>query len=118
RFSRILSGGYAVFPLAGQRHIFVQVPLDASVEPRHYAFWSRREFTGRVVTLGQLGSRFHPVRRHLAETMGLPVTSETFLVLADEGPSSYAWALWVAALCVGFALLNLAFMIRWFRPLR
>jgi hypothetical protein len=116
RYSRMLSGQqYAVFPLAGQRHILVRVPLD---DLDRYRASSRREFAGRLVTLGQLGPRFGAVRGFLEEGMGVPVTSETFVLLADETPGRYGWALVLAALCLLFVAVNVGLMVRWFRPLR
>lgn len=115
RYSKLLSGGtYAVFPLAGQRAIFVQVPLEGAGQERDMA---RREFSGRLVTFGALGGRFGEVRSYLDDTMDMPVSSESFLLLADEPPGSYGWALVLAALCLLFVLVNVWLMIRWFRPL-
>jgi hypothetical protein len=115
RYGRLLSGTtYVVFPLAGQRDVFVQVPLEGSSADRHMV---RREFSGRLVTFGQLGGRFARVRSYLGESMGVPVSSESFLVLADEPPGSYLWAVVLAAICLLFVLLNVLLMLRWFRPL-
>ncbi len=111
-YTRLFGGDYEVFPLAGQRRIFVQrrVGEHASLEPR-------REFAGRLVTMGALGGRFAAVRRAYA-AMGVPVTGETYVLLANEPPGSYSWALALAALCVLFALVNLLLLLRWFRPIR
>ncbi len=115
RYGRPLSGTtYTVFPLAGQRDVFVQVALDDAAEERDLA---RREFSGRLVTFGQLGGRFAEVRTYLGETMGVPVSSESFLILADEPPGSYGWALALGVLCGLFVLVNLLLLLRWFRPL-
>ena len=50
--------------------------------------------------------------------MGMPVTAESFLLMADEPPASYGWALAIAFLCLGVVLLNIWLMLRWFRPLK
>ena len=98
RYDRALSGAsYAVFPLAGQRQVFVQMPAEALDDPTRAA---PGEFSGRLMTFGQLGSRFRAVRKYLAGELGMPVTAESFVVLTDEPPSRYGWAVWVAALCV------------------
>jgi hypothetical protein len=116
RYARAMSGReYAVFPLAGQRHVLVQVPVDDLDRLRAS---SRRQFSGRLVTVGQLGPRFSAVRSFLAREMAVPVTSETFVLLADEAPGRYGWALVLAGLCVLFIGVNVALMVRWFRPLR
>ena len=114
RYSRMIgSAEYAVFPLAGQRNVFVQVPLDG-YELRSS---SSRVFSGRLVTFGELGARYGAVRRHLADRMQMPVSAESFLLLADEPPSSYLWALGLAAMAALFVLLDLYLILRWFRPL-
>ncbi len=115
RYTRIIGGStYAVFPLAGQRTVFVQIPIDGPDDER---MLSRREYVGRLVTFGQLAGRFGNVRSYLDGAMDMPVSSESFLVLADEPPGSYAWALALSALCLLFVLVNVWLMIRWFRPL-
>ena len=69
------------------------------------------------MTFGQLGGRFSSVRGYLHETMEMPVSSESFLLLADEAPGTYGWAIGLAALCALFVIVNIALLIRWFRPL-
>ena len=115
-FQRVLGNdAYAVFPLAGQRTVFVQVPEDDPDQTRRLA---RGEFSGRLVTFGQLGGRFSAVREYLRDTMGIPVSSESYLLLADEPPAAYGWSLGLFGLCLAFILLNFAMLLRWFRPLR
>lgn len=104
-----------VFPLAGQRHVFVQVSAQALSDPRTAA---RTEFAGRMITLGELGGRFRVVREFLARHMGLPVTGQTFLIIADDPPGTHVWALLFAAFCLGVVGLNAWLFSRWFRPLR
>ncbi len=110
RYQRVLTGGkYLVFPLAGQRTVYVQV------EDREDAI-GRHEFSGRLATFGQLGGRMSAVRGSLVD-MGLPVSSESFLLVADESPSGAVWALLLAALCLFFVALDVFLFLRWFRPL-
>lgn len=114
-FQRVLGNdAYAVFPLAGQRTIFVQVPEDDPDQTRRLA---RGEFSGRLVTFGQLGGRFASVREYLRDTMGIPVSSESYLLLADEPPAAYGWSLGLFGLCIAFILVNFVMLLRWFRPL-
>jgi hypothetical protein len=111
RYRRPIGGArYAVFPLAGQRTIYVQV------EDRPDAI-AHGEFSGRLVTFSQLGSRMTSVRDYLDEDMALPVSGESFLILADESPGSYGWALLLAALCALFVAIDVVLLLRWFRPL-
>ncbi|MFW5875378.1 MAG: hypothetical protein ACOCXM_01450 [Myxococcota bacterium] len=106
---------YAVFPLAGQRHVLVRVALEDMENMRTS---SRREFAGRLVTLGQLGSAFGPVREYLQGSMGVDVSSETFVLLADEPPGRYGGSVLLAALCLLFIVVDVVLMVRWFRPFK
>jgi hypothetical protein len=116
RYHRLFGGDYVVFPLAGQeqRTIYVQLPVSG---PRAERELMRREYDGRLVTFGALGGRFRSVRTHLDEQLQMPVSADTFLLLADEPPGSYGWSLGLALLCVLFIGVNLVLLWRWFRPL-
>ncbi|MCA9606228.1 MAG: hypothetical protein KC619_11565 [Myxococcales bacterium] len=110
RYRRVLTGSeHVVFPLAGQRTIYVHAEDSA-------ASLARSEFTGRLVTFSELGGRIDIVEGYLAGDMGLPVSGESFLLLADEPPSSYAWSLLLAILCLLFVALDVWLLFRWFRP--
>jgi hypothetical protein len=112
RYRRVLTGGeHVVFPLAGQRTVYVQVDdRDDAV--------GNNEFSGRLVTFSQLGGRMTAVRNYLGQQMELPVSGESFILLADEGPGSYAWAFMLAVLCALFVLIDVLLLLRWFRPLQ
>ncbi|MBX3272198.1 MAG: hypothetical protein KF729_18180 [Sandaracinaceae bacterium] len=110
RYRRVLTGAeHVVFPLAGQRTIYVHA--DAS--PSSLA---RTEFTGRLVTFADLGARVDDVEVYLARDMNLPVSGESYLLLADEPPSGSWWALLLALLCLAFVGLDAWLLLRWFRP--
>jgi hypothetical protein len=105
---------YVVFPLAGQRNLFVQVPAESLRDPRTAA---NSEFAGRIVTFGELGGRFRVIREFLAQRMGMPVTGETYLVVADDPPREHAWSVFFGVFCLAVVLLNVWLFSRWFRPL-
>jgi hypothetical protein len=109
-FSKWLSSKYRVFPLAGQRAIYVQVEDEGGEA------FVRTEFTGRLVTFNDLGGRYAGLTDVMQGDAHLPVTDASFLLLADEPPSSYAWTWVIGAFCVLFVILDLFFIIRWFRP--
>ncbi len=111
-FTRGLGARYRVFPLAGQRTIYVQV-RDSGGES-----FVRSEYTGRLMTFDDLGGRYAELGRAMQREAGLPVTSASFLLLADEPPSAYTWTFLVALVCVAFVLLDVYFIVRWFRPLK
>jgi hypothetical protein len=113
--SGLLGLEYVVFPLAGQRNVFVQVRADSLRDPRTAA---STEFAGRMVTFGELGGRFRVVREFLAQRMGMPVNAETFLVVADDPPRSHAWSLFFGAFCLAVVGVNVWLFSRWFRPIR
>jgi len=115
-YQRVMGAGtYAIFPLAGQRTIFVSVPSESLGDEARIA---RREWSGRLVTFGQLGGRLAGVRSYLREQLGVPVTRDSYVLLADEPPGSYGWALVLAGLCLVFVAVNLGLIVRWFRPVQ
>jgi hypothetical protein len=44
------------------------------------------------------------------------VTRDSYVLLADEPPGAYGWSLVLALVCVAFVAVNLALIVRWFRP--
>lgn len=109
-YERILgTTRYELFPLAGQRSVFVQV--RAGQDP------GRREFSGRLVTFGEF-ERVASLRSPLERQTGASVGDDAFVLLADQPPRSYVWSLGLAGLCGLFILLNLLLLARWFRPIR
>lgn len=111
RYTRVVSGEtYVVFPFGGQRTVFVHVPESE-------AHTARTEFAGRIVTFSQLGGRMRGVRDYLGQQMQMPVSGESFVLLADEAPASYGWSLLLALLCAAFVAIDLWLVLRWFRPL-
>lgn len=112
RFRRVLSGTeYVVFPLAGQRTVFVSMPADQLDEPR--SSWA-----GRLVTFRQLGGRMTAVESYFAESLGMPVTGESYVLLLGETPNDSLWSVLLALLCLGFIGTNVYLIVRWFRPIR
>lgn len=109
-YRRVVTGeSYVVFPLAGQRTVFVHLPEEAAREPR-------TTYVGRLVRFSDLGSRLGSVRDYLSETMDMPVTAESYVLLVDETPGTYWWALGLAILCGLFVLVDVYLIVRWFRP--
>ncbi len=110
RYRRVLTGdSYVVFPLAGQRTVFVHLSEEAAASPR-------TTYSGRLVRFADLGGRLSSVREYLASTMDMPVTSDSYVLLVDETPASCWWAVGLAILAALFVLLDLMLIVRWFRP--
>jgi hypothetical protein len=110
RFRRGVGATQRVFPLAGQSSVYVQVQ-DSGGES-----FVRSEFVGRLVTFDDLGGRYSELARVIQRDLHLPVTGESFLLLADEPPASYRWTWLVGLLGIAFVVLDGYFIIRWFKP--
>jgi len=110
RYRRVLTGdSYVVFPLAGQRTVFVHLTEEAARLPRTV-------YSGRLVRFADLGGRLSSVREYLASTMDMPVTPDSYVLLVDESPGTYWWAMGLALLAAIFVLLDVMLIVRWFRP--
>ncbi|MFT3921671.1 MAG: hypothetical protein QM778_03975 [Myxococcales bacterium] len=112
RFSRGLGTQYRVFPLSGQRQVYVQI------EEHGGESFVRSEFSGRLVSFEDLGGRYADLAKSMQEDAGLPVTGESFMLLVDEQPSAYLWTWLVGLFCLGFVLLDAYFIVRWFKPVK
>jgi hypothetical protein len=112
RFRRGLGSSYVVFPLAGQRTVFVQMPDDGGEG------FVRSEYSGRLVTFGSLGRRYAELVDVMRRDAELPVTGESFVLLAGEQPGDYTWTWLVGLACLLFAALDVFFIVRWFKPLK
>ena len=113
RYKRLVSSDtYEVFPLAGQRVVFVQTVAGAT-EPSGAAPGT---YSGRLVTFGMAGSRYTEVRSEL-ERLGMRVSDESFLLLADQAPRDYAWAPLLALLFAVFFVVNVVWFAYSFVPL-
>ncbi|MDB4976128.1 MAG: hypothetical protein JWN48_4469 [Myxococcaceae bacterium] len=111
-FTRGFGTRYRVFPLAGQRTVYVQIE-DTGGES-----FVRTEYSGRLVTFDGMGGRYAELARVMGRDAKLPVSSESFVLLADEPPSAYTWTLFVALVCAAFVLLDVYFIVRWFKPVK
>lgn len=110
RYRRVMTGdSFVVFPLAGQRTVFVHLSEDAARTPR-------TTYSGRLVRFADLGGRLSAVREYLATTMEMPVTSDSYVLLVDETPASCWWAVGLAILAALFVLVDVMLIVRWFRP--
>jgi hypothetical protein len=112
RYRRVLTGdSYVVFPLAGQRTVFVHLTEAAASAPR-------TTYSGRLVRFADLGGRLSAVREYLASAEDMPVTPESYVLLVDESPGSSWWAVGLALLAGLFVLIDVMLIVRWFRPVR
>ncbi|MBX7196041.1 MAG: hypothetical protein K1X94_28555 [Sandaracinaceae bacterium] len=111
RYRRLLSGEtFVVFPLAGQRTVFVHMPEAAMASPR-------ATYSGRLVTFGEMGGRLDGVRSFFSHELSAPVTTESYVLLVDESPPTAWWALALSLFCVLFVLVDVWLLVRWFRPI-
>lgn len=113
-FDRPLGGGhYALFPLAGQRNVYVQLPVASETA---FANSAASEFSGRLVPFEALGARADSLLEALRDN-GMPATESSFVLLAEEPPGSYLWAVVLGALCLFAVGLNAGLLFWWFAPL-
>ncbi len=111
RYRRLLSGEtFVVFPLAGQRTIYVHMRESEMAAPG-------TSYSGRLVTFGEMGGRLDGVRGFFAQQMQAPVTGESFVLLVGESPPTAWWALALTLFCGLFVALDVWLLFRWFRPL-
>jgi hypothetical protein len=68
------------------------------------------------VSFADLGGRYADLAHSMQHDAGLPITPDSLLLLADEQPSDYLWTWFVALFCAGFVLLDVYFIVRWFKP--
>jgi hypothetical protein len=111
-FTRGFGTHFRIFPLAGQRNVYVQVQ-DSGGES-----FVRAEYSGRLVTFDGMGARYAELARVMSRDAKLPVTGESFVLLTDEPPGAYTWTLFVALVCAAFVLLDVYFIVRWFAPVK
>lgn len=110
RYERALTGeSFTVFPLAGQRAIYVHASGDALET-------LTTEYTGRLVTFRAMGARLEGVRVQLAQ-QGQPVSADAYVLLVGESPTGTWWAVAFALFAGLILLMNGALSVRWFRPL-
>ncbi|MGE0790059.1 MAG: hypothetical protein AB7S26_30570 [Sandaracinaceae bacterium] len=110
RYRRVILGtSYVVYPLAGQRAIYVHVEdgPDALAALEH---------TGRLVRFRDLGGRVSGVAAALGEGEGLG--DDAFVLLEGDAPGTYVWALFLVLFAGLMIALNAVLMVRWFRPLK
>jgi hypothetical protein len=112
RFTRGMGTPYRIFPLSGQRNVFVQIE-DTGGES-----FVRSEFSGRLVSFDDLGRRYDDLAKVMQRDTGLPVTGDSFVLLADEQPGDYTWTWFVGLLCVALVMLDAYFIVRWFKPVK
>jgi hypothetical protein len=112
---------FVAFALAGQRDVWVQVPIEptesGSTREAASGAFARREFEGRLVRVGDLGSRFDSVRGYVAGSLHQPMDGESWVLLADEEPADYGWAIAIVLLVIGFVFVDAWLLLRWFKPL-
>lgn len=107
---------FALTRLSGPAEVFIEIPeAEGDFAPVTAA---RREFSGRLTTFRALGSRYEPLRGHLADHMNAHVSRDARVLLVGRTPASAWWTVLAALLCVFFVLLNLVLIVRWFRPLK
>lgn len=105
---------YAIFPLGGQRSLYVQVELRDGEDASALA---QNEFEGRVVRMSEVAGRFGDVPTYMSRELDLPVDGESLVLLANERPSDMLWVWLVAAFVLVVIGTNVFMLLRWHRPI-
>ncbi|HEX7478972.1 MAG TPA: hypothetical protein VF331_14295, partial [Polyangiales bacterium] len=58
------------------------------------------------------------IREYLTRSMAMPVSGDTYLLVADDPPATHAWSVLFAAFCASIVAFNVWLFSRWFRPIR
>lgn len=107
----IVGDEYVVFPLAGQRDVFVQLPASDVAT-------GSTEFVGRLTTFDAMGSRMGAVRTELSRVTGRVIGGESFVLVAGDVPGRNPVSLLFCALCLLIVVVDVALILRWFRPIQ
>ena len=114
-FSRLFGESqYAIFPLAGQREVYVQVALPEGADVSAVA---QNAFEGRLVRVSELGGRLGDVPTSMSRELSLPIDGDSLVVLAGERPRNAMWSWLVAAFVLVVIGTNLTMLVRWHRPI-
>jgi hypothetical protein len=114
-FTRLFGNArYAIFPLGGQRSLYVQVELP---EGQDVSALAHTAFEGRVVRLSELSGRLGDVPTYMSRQLSLPVDGDSLVLIADERPSSVVWVWLLAAFVLVVIGTNVTMLLRWHRPI-
>lgn len=103
---------YAIFPLAGQRAVYVQVEIP---EGEDLSSVAHESYEGRVVRLRELSGRLGDVPAYMSRELGLPIDGDSLVLLEGEHPSDARWVWLFAAYVLVVVATNVTMLLRWHR---
>ncbi len=117
RFERPFeSDSYRVSPVAGRRDLWVEVRVPPGEENGRYI--PPAAFAGRLVRFEDAGPRHRGLASAIAATTGEAVPPGSRVLVDGEAPPQARWAVALGALFLGFALWNVAAIVRFVRRAR
>jgi hypothetical protein len=117
RFERPFEGdSYRISPVAGRRDLWVEVRVPAGEENGRYM--PPTTFGGRLVRFDDAGPRHRGLASAIAAATGESVPPGARVLVDGEVPADARWAVALGALFLGFALWNVAGIVRFVRRAR
>jgi hypothetical protein len=110
------SDSYRIAPIAGHANVWVEVRVPAGSESNRFV--PKTEFAGRLVRFAQAGLRHRGLRSAIEERTGQKVPADAYLLVDGQAPSNARAFALLWAMFVGFALWNLATIVRLVRKVK
>jgi hypothetical protein len=111
RYERpFVSDSFRALPVAGRTDLWVDVRVPAGQENGRWE--PPRSVVGRLVRFGAAGPRHRGMARAIADAAQSRVPDPAWLLVDGEDPASARWVLVVALAFLGFAVGNLAAVVR------
>src|SRR5581483_12353905 len=107
---------FRALPVAGRDDLWVEVRIPEGQENGRYE--PPKSFDGRLVSLYGPGPRHRGLAAAIDAQAEHAMPTKAWLLVDGEQPSSSRWALALALIFVGFAVWNVAAMIRLVRKVR
>jgi len=110
------SDSYRIAPVAGRPDVWVEIRVPAGEESNRFV--PKADFSGRLVRFADAGLRHRGLRSAIVERTGQRVPPDAYLLVdgqAPEGSRAFAM-LWL--MFVGFALWNVATIVRLVRKVK
>jgi hypothetical protein len=117
RFERPFEGDtYRVSPVAGRRDLWVDVRVPSGEENGRYM--PPTTFAGRLIRFEDAGPRHRGLAGAIAATTGEAVLPGARVLVNGEAPAGARWAVALGVLFLGFAVWNVAAIVRFLRRAR
>jgi hypothetical protein len=111
RYERpLVEDSFRVAPVAGRSDIYVEVRVPSGEENARYV--PPTDFEGRLVPFEAVGPKYRGLRSAIGERTGAGVPRGAWLLVDGEPPSHARWAVALVILFLGFAIWNVAMLVK------